>query len=123
MKRFLLATIVCLGAISCSNNKSAVIDLDLKGAPGKEVVLSKLNINQIKVLDTVKTNNNGKVSIKVTPEDGSPNFYYLSYGRKKLASLILQPGEKVSVSSAGVIVCKVPIAFLRFNLLTNLIER
>ena len=60
--------------------------------------MSKLNINQIKVLDTVKTNNNGKVSIKVTPEDGSPNFYYLSYGRKKLASLILQPGEKVSVS-------------------------
>lgn len=98
MKQIILATLVCLGAFSCSNNKSAVIDINLKGAPQKEVVVSKLNINQVKILDTLKTNNSGKAKIEVTQEDGSPNFYYLSYGRKKLASLLLQPGDRVSVS-------------------------
>ncbi len=98
MKQIILATLVCFGVISCSNNKSAIIDVELNGAPQKEIVVSKLNVNQIKVLDTVKTNNSGKAKITVSQEDASPNFYYLSYGRKKIASLLIKPGDKIKVS-------------------------
>lgn len=98
MKKTILAVTAALGLFSCSQKGSAVIDLTVSGADSKEIILSKLAVNSIRVIDTIKTNGNGKASITIDQEANSPEFYYLSYNRKKLASLVLDGGDKVSVS-------------------------
>lgn len=96
MKKLVLG-LAALIAFSCANKSAAVIDAQIKGANDKDIVVSKLDINQIRVIDTVKTRGDGSFKYEVTIGDESPNFYYLSYNRKRLASLILKPGDKVKV--------------------------
>lgn len=98
MRKTIVLGLIVLSAVACGPKDSAVVDITISGGTSKELILSKLAVNQIKVIDTIKANESGKASVKIKMEDLSPNFYYLSYNRKKLASLILQPGDKVKVS-------------------------
>lgn len=98
MKKTIISGLVALSAVACGNKDTAVVDINIAGANAKEILVSKLAVNQIQVVDTVKTGDSGKGTFKVKIGDGSPNFYYLSYNRKKLASLLLKPGDKVKVS-------------------------
>ena len=98
MKKTILAVVAALGLFSCAQKHSAVVDITVNGADSKDIIVSKLAVNSIRVIDTLKTNGNGKASITIDQELDSPNFYYLSYNRKKLASLVLCAGDKVTVS-------------------------
>ena len=84
-------------AAACSNK--AGIEGELTGAASSEVVVKLLNINQYQVLDTVKTNASGKFSYKVEVAKGQPEFVYLFYKDTKIASLLLEAGDKVNVSA------------------------
>ncbi len=86
-----------LMAVSCSQSKSAVIDAAIEGADTKNIIVSQLSVNQLRFVDSVKTDKNGKMQAKIAMADESPNFYYLSYNGKRLASLVLKPGDKVKV--------------------------
>ena len=100
MSRFskiVFAAAVVLGLAACSHNakvKGVVAD-----APSSEVIVKLLNINQYQVLDTVKTDASGKFSCKVQVKKGQPEFVYLFYGNRKIASLLLEAGDKVTVHS------------------------
>lgn len=83
---------------ACAPKDSAVIDLTVPGGGEKEVVLSKLQVNRIVVEDTLKLDASGSAKCKVNVTPASPEFYYLSYNRKRIASLILKGGDKVAVS-------------------------
>ncbi len=98
MRKTIISALIALSAVACGKKDIAVVDIDIAGADSREIIVSRLAVNQIKVIDTVKTNASGKGNFKVKPGDVSPNFYYLSYNRKKLASLILKPGDRVRVS-------------------------
>lgn len=98
MRKTIISGLIALSAVACGSKDTAVVDINIAGAKAKEILVSKLAVNQIQVVDTVKTDDTGKGTFKVKPGDGSPNFYYLSYNRKKLASLLLKPGDKVKVS-------------------------
>lgn len=98
MRKTIVLGLIVLSAVACGPKDSAVVDINIPGGGSKEIIVSKLAVNQIKVVDTVKTNKLGNANFKVKIGDESPNFYYLSYNRKKLASLILKPGDKVKVS-------------------------
>lgn len=98
MRKTIISGLIALSAVACGNKDTAVVDINIPGANAKEILVSKLAVNQIQVVDTVKTSDTGKGTFKVKIGDGSPNFYYLSYNRKKLASLLLKPGDKVKVS-------------------------
>ncbi|MEF9931219.1 MAG: TlpA disulfide reductase family protein [Bacteroidales bacterium] len=98
MRKTIVLGLIVLSAVACGPKDSAVVDVNVLGGESKEFIVSKLTINQINVIDTVKTNEQGKANFKVKILDDAPNFYYLSYNRKKLASLILKPGDKVKVS-------------------------
>lgn len=98
MKKTILLCFAAILAVSCSKNNSAVIRADIEGANEKVIYVSQLAVNQLKFVDTVKTDQNGALNYEVTIADESPNFYYLSYNGKKLASLVLKPGDKVNVS-------------------------
>lgn len=100
MSRFskiVFAAAVVLGLAACSHTakvKGVVAD-----APSSEVIVKLLNINQYQVLDTVKTDASGKFSCKVQVKKGQPEFVYLFYGNRKIASLLLEAGDKVTVHS------------------------
>ena len=97
MKRIFVMGLAALFAVSCSKTNTAVISATINGAAEKEIVVSKLAINQLKAVDTVKTNAKGVIKSQVLAGE-APDFYYLSYNGKKLASLILKAGDKVNVT-------------------------
>ena len=84
-------------AVSCG--RSAKIDVAVSGLPSSDVVVKALNVNKFEVLDTVATDAAGKLSYKVDVEKGQPEFIYLFHNDVKIASLILQSGDKVVVEA------------------------
>ena len=97
-KTFLLASVVAVaGFSSCS--QTAKIEGTLHDAPDSEVIVKLLDVNKYKVLDTLKTNQSGNYKYKLEVKAGQPEFVYLFYKDTKIASLLLQKGDKVNVSS------------------------
>lgn len=106
MKNSSLATLLARGivpvlaaaaAVSCG--RTASVEGVLADAPGSEVVIKALDVNRYEVLDTVKVSNKGHYSCRVAIEKGQPEFIYVFYGDRKIASLLLDRGDKVEVSS------------------------
>ena len=83
--------------VSCGSN--ARIDGTVADAASSEVIVKLLNSNRYEVLDTVKTDASGHFSYKVDVAEGQPEFVYIFYKDRKIASLLLEAGDKVSVSS------------------------
>lgn len=88
---------VALVATACGNQ--ARINGTLASAPSSEVVVKLLDINRYQVLDTIKTDASGKFSYKVSIEKGQPEFVYVFYKDTKIASLLLEAGDAVSVEA------------------------
>ena len=86
-----------LAAAACGSN--ARIEGEVSDAPSSEVIVKLLNVNHYEVLDTVKTDASGKFSYKVEIEKGQPEFIYVFYKDTKIASMLLQAGDKVSVDA------------------------
>ena len=84
-------------ALSCCSRPSARIDGVLKDAPETDVIVRLLDINKYQTLDTVKTDAAGAYAYTVPVEEGKPEFVYLFNGDRKIASLLLQKGDKVKV--------------------------
>ena len=87
MKKSFLLVMAALSIVSCGPKDSAVVNVEVPGAAGKEIVLSKLQVNQIKVVDTLKLDSKGAVKYNVSVAEDMPDFYYLSYNRKRLQLL------------------------------------
>ena len=88
---------LCAAAASCC--KTANIQGTLAQAPESQVVVKLLDINTYKILDTVATDAAGRFSYKVPVEAGQPEFVYVFYGDTKIASLLLEQGDKVTVTA------------------------
>ena len=76
---------------------SAGITAEIKDAGESEIVLRQQNINKFDILDTVRTDAAGRFRYKVELEKGNPDFIYIYRNDRKLASLLLQSGDKVHV--------------------------
>ena len=85
-------------AASCSRNE-ATIEGVLADAPQKDVIVKLLNMNTYTTLDTLKTDAAGHFSGRVEVEPGQPEFIYLFYKDTKVASLLLDCGDAVKVST------------------------
>lgn len=96
-KLFLSALVLLLAATSCADKVQ--IKGKLSGAPDSEVVIKQLSGSSFTVLDTVKTDPAGEYSYKMKIEAGQPEFVYIFKGDTKVASLLLQKGDKVRVVS------------------------
>ena len=88
---------VMVMAASCSTK--AVIDGTVASLPSGEVIVKLLDINRYEVLDTVATDAAGKFSYKVDVKEGQPEFIYVLYKDTKIASLLLEAGDNVTVES------------------------
>lgn len=98
IRRTVLMGLAALMAVSCSKSNTAVVNARIEGAANKDLVVSQLAVNQIKFVDSVKTDASGNLKSTITLQSDAPDFYYLSYNGKRLASLILKPGDNVKVT-------------------------
>ena len=85
--------------VAASCGRTARVEAVIPDAASSDVVVKLLDVNRFEVLDTVKADANGKLSYKVSVEKGQPEFVYLFHNDKKVASLILKEGDKVSVTA------------------------
>ena len=94
-KRILAAVLLTGAVLSCGKNTA--IEGNLHEAGNKEVIVKLLDVNRFQVLDTVKTNAAGDFRYTLDIAKGKPEFIYLYYGDRQIASLLLQNGDKVKV--------------------------
>ena len=99
MKNFKLTCILLAVIAAASCTPKAKISGTLEGAPSDKVVVKLLDLNNYTVLDTLKTDAAGNYSCKVKIEKDQPEFIYLYHGDTKIASLLLNAGDAVTVKS------------------------
>ncbi len=99
MKNCRIAGLILAAALIAACTPKARISGTLEGAPSDKVIVKLLDVNTYVVLDTVKTDAAGKYSYKVKVEKGQPEFIYLYHGDTKIASLLLEAGDQVNVTS------------------------
>lgn len=84
-------------AAACGNG--AKIDGTVACAPSSELVVKLLDANRYSVLDTVKTDASGKFSYKVDVKKGQPEFIYIFCRDRRIASLLVGSGDRLSFSA------------------------
>lgn len=98
MKTVRLLSAAALLLLSACGQKT-VIDGTLQGKADADVVVKLLDVNKYQVLDTVRTSSAGAFSYRPELKDGCPEFIYLFYGDRQVASLLLSPGDRVKVTA------------------------
>lgn len=99
MKNFKLAFLgLCALALAGCSGKTVVKGV-VDGAAGAELVARILNVNVYETLDTLKTSSDGSFRLNVDVKKGQPEFIYLFYKETKIASLLLENGEKPFVKA------------------------
>lgn len=99
MKPFRILAAAAAALLLASCGPKTVIDGTLKDKADAPVIVKLLDVNRYQVLDTVKTNASGAFSYKVELPSANPEFIYLFYGDRKVASLLLKPGDRVKVAT------------------------
>ena len=98
--RVLRALAVWLAAVSAAScGKTARIDGQVQDLQGGDVVVKLLDVNTYNVLDTVSVDASGKFSYRFRPEKGQPDFVYIFHNDTRIASLLLQQGDKVHINA------------------------
>ena len=98
MSRFSrISAFVAAVLLAASCGRTARINATISDASSSDIVVKMLNVNTFDVLDTVTLDQDGKMAYKLELDKGQIEFVYLYYGGKRIASFLLQPGDKVSV--------------------------
>lgn len=95
--KFLLAALAVLALSACGDK--ARIHGTLTGAPNRQLVVKQLDVNTYRDLDTIKTAADGSFRYKLDVAAGQPEFIYLYYGDTRIAALLLEKGETVTVQA------------------------
>ncbi len=99
MKSFKLAASAALVLLAAACGKNTRIEGTLHETPDSQVIVKLLDVNRFQVLDTVKTDAKGQFTYALDLKDAQPEFVYLYYGDRQIASLLLQKGDKVKVET------------------------
>jgi peroxiredoxin len=98
MSRFSrISAFVAAVLLAASCGRTARINALISDASSSDIVVKMLNVNTFDILDTVTLDQDGKMAYKLELDKGQIEFVYLYHGGKRIASLLLQPGDKVSV--------------------------
>ena len=85
---------------SCKEDSRVSVNITLDGAPdSSEVVVSRLAVNEMRVLDTLYTRNGEVPEYRTDVVPESPEFFYVSYGKGSI-SLLLKAGDNVRVNAS-----------------------
>lgn len=96
--RFIALSLLCLGLFSCKKGDTFISGV-VKDAPESEVIVKRLDVNRFQILDTLKTKEDGAFSYALEIPQAQPEFIYIYYKDRQIASLLLQHGDKVKVET------------------------
>lgn len=96
--RILGPALLC-GALAVSCGKTTKVSGVVADAPESDLVVRLLDVNRYKTIDTVKTDASGAFRFSADVKKGQPEFIYIFHGDKRIASLLLQEGDKVKVTA------------------------
>lgn len=99
MRSFKLAAGAALLLLAVACGKNTKIEGTLHETPDSQVIVKLLDVNRFQVLDTVKTDAQGRFAYSLDLKKAQPEFVYLYYGDRQIASLLLQKGDKVKVDT------------------------
>ena len=99
MKSSKLLAAAALVLLSAACGKNTKIEGTLFETPNSQVIVKLLDVNRFQVLDSVKTDAKGHFSYSLDIKKAQPEFVYLFYGDRQIASLLLQKGDKVKVQT------------------------
>lgn len=99
MKSCKILAAVALVLLAAACGKNTQIEGRLLEGAGKQVIVKLLDVNRFQVLDTVKTDDQGLFRYQLDLVQGKPEFIYLFYGERQIASLLLQSGDQVKVET------------------------
>lgn len=88
---------VCV-ALSCGRNKTVINGVVTDGAD-KRLTVKVLELNYYRTLDTVRTDAAGAFRFCPEIKKGNPEFIYIFYGDRRIASLLLDGGDNVRVET------------------------
>lgn len=94
---FAAATIAVLLFASCSNDTR--ISGSVRDLPSSEIVVARLGVGTFESTDTIKTSADGSFKYALDIKKGDPEFVYIYHNDKKIASLLLEKGEKVRLET------------------------
>ncbi len=97
MRNCILYILIALIAVSCTGG--ARIDGSLDGASGGKVFVKVLDGAELKAVDSAKVSAAGKYVCKVPVAEGQPEFAYVYFGDRRVASLIARKGDRISVAT------------------------
>lgn len=100
MKKIFSIAAAALMVFACSKAPKAVVRGSVDNLQDSVVTLQRYIAGQVTTIDTVKVDASGNFKEKVVLSGAQPAFYYLCDGERHLATLILLPGDKVSVAVA-----------------------
>ena len=95
--KILVLALAVLSLAACGDK--AHIRGTLSDAPGRKLVVKQLDVNTYRDLDTVKTAADGSFRYDVPVKAGQPEFVYLFYGDTRIAGLLLEKGERVTLQA------------------------
>ena len=100
--KFISLAAIAVAAMSCGGSEQAAdvakVEGVIEGAPASEVVIGKLDVNQLVILDTLTTDQDGKFQYELELMKGNPEFVYVYFEGSKVASLILDADDEVAVT-------------------------
>lgn len=91
------SVVAALAVASCG--KTVRISGTVKDLGKGEVIVKLLDVNIYKVLDTLTSDASGRFSYRMEVEKGQPEFVYLYHNDTKIASMLLEKGDRVSVTA------------------------
>ena len=83
----------------CACTDKASVKGCIADAPSATLVVKQLDINTYSVIDTVKTDASGNFTCNVEVAKGQPEFVYIFKGDTRLAGMLLEKGDKVTVKA------------------------
>lgn len=99
MRSFSLAAAALAAAALLSCSHAARVEGVVADAPDTTLTLRLLDVNRLELVDSLRTDSEGRFSAKLDIAPQSAEFVYLYYGDRQLASLLLQPDDRVKVTT------------------------
>lgn len=98
MKKLLILIIPIILISGCKKHDSFTVRGIINNTTHNSISISKIDVNNVEFIDSVKINSKGSFRIKVKATE--PDFYQLGLSESDFMTLLAKPGEKINLKFA-----------------------